>query len=107
MAQRVEIILDDDIDGGPADETIAFSLDGTNYEIDLSAKNAAALRDALGPYVGHARKSDLGRSARRGTRRSGGKADTSAIREWARQNGYQVSERGRISAEVMAAYQAR
>ena len=106
MAQRVEIILDDDIDGGPADETITFSLDSAKYEIDLSAKNAAALREAMAPFIGHARKVG-GRGRPRAGRagRSGG--DTAAIREWARANGFKISDRGRISAEIMSAYEAR
>ncbi len=107
MAQRVEIILDDDIDGGPADETVLFTLDGTKYEIDLSAKNAAALRDALAPFIGHARKVGGGRGRRRGPRAGRGGGDTAAIREWARANGFKISDRGRISAEIMAAYEAR
>ncbi|MET0741306.1 MAG: Lsr2 family protein [Candidatus Nanopelagicales bacterium] len=106
MAQRVEIILDDDIDGGPADETLGFTFDGTKYEIDLSSRNAAALRDALAPFIAHARK--VGGRGRRGSPRAGrGGGDTAAIREWARVNGFKISDRGRISAEVMAAYEAR
>jgi hypothetical protein len=104
MVQRTQIILEDDIDGGAADETVTFSFDGTSYEIDLSSKNAKAFRDALATYVGHARKvSRTGRRAGRGS----SSADTAAIREWARQHGHKVSDRGRISSEVMAAYEAR
>jgi len=108
MAQRVNIVLDDDLDGGPADETVTFALDGVTYEIDLSSANAAALRDALAPYVGHGRRAGGRRasSSSRGsaTRSSAGKRDLADVREWARQNGHKVSERGRISAEVQAAY---
>ncbi|MBT0767720.1 Lsr2 family protein [Kineosporia sp. J2-2] len=107
MAQKVQVILVDDLDGGEAEESVSFSLDGVNYEIDLSATNAEALRDAIAPWVGHARRIS-GRSSRgRGTSRgrSAAKADLGDVRAWARDNGYQVSDRGRVSAEVMAAYE--
>ena len=69
MAQKVIVALEDDLTGGPADETIRFTADGTDYEIDLSAKNAAALRTLLAPYIEHARKA--GRApGRRGGRTS-------------------------------------
>ncbi|SDB97783.1 Lsr2 protein [Sanguibacter gelidistatuariae] len=107
MAQKVQVILIDDLDGGSADETVTFALDGVSYEIDLSTENAAALRDSLATWVGHARK--IGRSpAARPVRRAGrsGGSDANAIREWARANGIAVSERGRISAGTKAAYEA-
>jgi hypothetical protein len=109
MAQRVQILLDDDFDGSPADETVTFGLDGVTYEIDLSAANAAKLREALAPYVGHGRRSGGRKSAPAAARtnsrsRSGASKDLTAVREWARKNGYQVSDRGRISADVQAAY---
>ena len=106
MAQRVSIVLEDDIDGSVADETVTFALDGVTYEIDLNGKNAAALRDALAPYVGHARRSAGRRTAGRPAAggRGTGKRDLGDVREWARSNGHQVSDRGRISAEVQAAY---
>jgi hypothetical protein len=106
MAQKVQVILVDDIDGGSADETVSFSLDGVSYEIDLSTKNAAAFRDAFAQYVGTARKVG-GRSAgRSGRRRStGGDNRTAQIREWARANGHKVNERGRISATLVEAYE--
>ncbi|CAM4099864.1 histone-like nucleoid-structuring protein Lsr2 [Janibacter anophelis] len=104
MAQRVQIILEDDLDGGDATETVTFGLDGVNYEIDLNDKNAAALRDALAGYVGagrrvSGRKSSGGSS---GSRSSSG--DLTKIREWARSNGHEVSDRGRISQKVRDAY---
>lgn len=107
MAQRVQVLLVDDIDGGDASETVSFALDGVTYEIDLSESNAAKFRDDLSSWVGHARRSG-GRRAT-GTRRaapgsSRTRADLGAIREWARANGHQVSDRGRISAEVQDAY---
>jgi hypothetical protein len=105
MAQRVSIVLEDDIDGSVADETVNFALDGVTYEIDLSAKNAGALRDALAPYVGHARRSAGRRSTGRPAGARGtGQRDRGDVREWARSNGHKVSDRGRISAEVQAAY---
>ena len=105
MAQKVQVILVDDIDGGSADETVSFSLDGVSYEIDLSTKNAAAFRDSLAQYVGTARKVGGRSSGRTGRRRSaGGDNRTAQIREWARANGQKVNDRGRISATVVEAY---
>jgi len=107
MAQKVTVLLVDDIDGGPADETVSFSLDGVAYEIDLSTSNAATFRDTVARYVGTARKVG-GRSSSRSTggrRRSGGANNrTAQIREWARANGHQVNDRGRIAAPVVEAY---
>lgn len=106
MAQKVNIVLVDDIDGSDASQTVSFGLDGTSYEIDLNDKNAAALREALAAYIGHARKT--GGSGRRG-RRSGSTnlgPSTKEIRDWARSNGHEVSDRGRVSAEVRQAFDA-
>lgn len=116
MAQKVQVLLVDDIDGGTADETVSFSIDGVSYEIDLTAEHATELRDSLARWVGHARKTG-GRSSSSGGRSSGGRGrrssggstssgDAGAIRDWAKANGHPVSERGRISAEVKAAYEA-
>lgn len=110
MAQRVQIILEDDYDGSQADETVAFGLDGVEYEIDLSEKNAGDLRDALAPWLGHARKVGGRRKAGRvsGDGKSsakGSESSTSDIRAWAQANGYEVSSRGRVSAEVREAYE--
>ena len=109
MAQKVNIVLVDDIDGSDATQTVAFGLDGTSYEIDLNDAHAEQLREALAGYVGHARKVSGG--SRRGRRSSSssssaGRTDTKAVREWAKANGHDVSERGRISAEVLEAYDA-
>ena len=106
MAQKVNIVLVDDIDGNEADETVSFALDGTSYEIDLNSDNAAKLRDALSGYVGHARKVSGGRRGRRTSGGSSSDGDTKAIREWAKSNGYEVSDRGRVSAEIREAYAA-
>jgi Lsr2 len=116
MARKVQVILSDDLDEDlPADETVSFSLDGTNYEIDLSEKNAKELRDAFSRYVQAARK--VGRGG--GSRASGGgrsratggggrmdREQAGAIRDWARKNGHNVSDRGRIPASVVDAYEA-
>ncbi len=104
MAQRVNIVLVDDLDGSEATETVTFGLDGTSYEIDLNDKNAAALREVLSGYIGHGRK--VGAAPRRG-RRSVAASGPSAkeIRDWARANGHDVPDRGRVSAEVREAYE--
>jgi hypothetical protein len=112
MAQKVTVSLVDDLDGGMAEETVEFGIDGVAYEIDLSDENAGKLRDALQAYVQHARRAGSAkRAARQGTRRSAAAGRTTAdreqnaaIREWARKHGYQVSDRGRIPAEVLEAY---
>ncbi|MFI5085569.1 MAG: Lsr2 family protein [Actinomycetales bacterium] len=104
MAQKVNIILVDDIDAGPADETVRFGLDGASYEIDLSETNAAALRSALERYIGAGRKSAAGRPVR--GRPAAKTQDVAAIRSWARDNGYQVSSRGRIQSEIVEAFHA-
>jgi hypothetical protein len=110
MAQRVQVLLIDDIDGSTADETVTFSLDGVSYEIDLTSAHAAELRDAFASWVGHARKvggRTVSRTAGRGRRTPGpANGEATAIREWARSNGHEMSERGRIPAAVRAAYVA-
>lgn len=106
MAQKVSIVLVDDIDGSKASETVSFGLDGREYAIDLTTKNAQKLRDALAPFVAHARRETS--RARRGrgatTARNGSSA--AEIRAWARDNGYKVPDRGRVAADVKAAYEA-
>lgn len=106
MAQQVQVILVDDIDGGKAEETVSFSLDGVSYEVDLSKKNAAKFRDALAPYVGSARKVSRRGGRGRGQARGGRATNTSAIRQWARDQGLKVSDRGRIPADILARYDA-
>ena len=101
--------LTDDIDGGDAVETVSFALDGTAYEIDLNAENAAELRDTIGRFIGHARRGSRapGRRAVAGRRTAASAGqNVSEIRTWAKGNGYAVSERGRISSEVLTAYEA-
>lgn len=105
MAQRVQVMLIDDVDGSEGAETVTFALDGVTYEIDLSEKNAAKMRGDLASWVGHGRRVSGRSSASRPARKApGGGTDSSAVREWARSNGHEVSERGRISAAVMDAY---
>lgn len=106
MAQKVQVILIDDVDGGKADETVSFALDGVTYEIDLSSRHAAELRGALGPWLTHARRVNAksGRGGRASGRSSGG--DVAKVRAWAKSHGYSVSERGRIAADVREAYEA-
>lgn len=107
MAQKVHIVLVDDIDGSEATESVSFGLDGASYEIDLNEKNAAKLREILSGYVGHARK--VGAAKGRG-RRAAATNDTGhtarEIRDWARSNGLDVPDRGRVSAEVRQAFAA-
>ena len=118
MAQKVQVLLvcdlhDDEVEGV---ETIAFGLDGSSYELDACEQHAAELRDAFARYVGSARRAGrpaAGAGARRAPRSSGRPAAAGsdrervqAIREWARSNGHAVSERGRLSSTVLAAYEA-
>jgi hypothetical protein len=106
MAQKVNIVLVDDIDQSDAEETVTFGLDGKEYAIDLNAKNARSLRDALAPYVAHARPIN-GRGGRRSSAKAAASgAAPSEIRAWARDNGFDVPERGRVSSEVREAYAA-
>ncbi|WP_277452773.1 Lsr2 family protein [Janibacter sp. DB-40] len=104
MAQRVQIILEDDIDGGEATETVTFGLDGVSYEIDLNEKNATALRDALAGYVGAGRRVAGRRSSGSSSSSRSNSNELAKIREWARANGHEVSDRGRISKKVRDAY---
>jgi hypothetical protein len=107
VAQRTVVTLEDDIDGGDATETVSFAIDGVSYEIDLNDKNAAALRGAIALYVGAARKAPRGgSSAARVRGRSGRSVDLGVVRDWARANGYQVSDRGRVSAAIQSAHDA-
>ena len=107
MAQSVQIILEDDLEGGPADETVQFGLDGRQYEIDLSTANAEKLREALRPYAAAGRRTQGKPTRAPGPRSStGGNPETAKIRAWAKENGYEVSDRGRIHQSVKDAYYA-
>ena len=106
MAQRIQTLFIDDIDGGEAEGTVRFALDGTEYEIDLNARHSEELRSALGQFVSHARK--VG-AARRGAVRGGRRTstvDTVAVRAWAREQGIGIKERGRVPANVLEQYHA-
>ena len=111
MARKVEVKLVDDIDGGQADETLSFGLDGTNYEIDLSAEHAKELRSALERYAGASRR--VGRGAVMPTGRNRGRMparsdreQNKAIREWAKRQKIELSERGRIPRSIVEQYEA-
>jgi Lsr2 len=105
MAQKVTVALEDDLDGGPADETVRFGLGGAEYEIDLSKKNAKAFRRQLAPFIDHARKTGRG-PRRRAGRTAAGRERSGDIRAWAKEQGIAVSDRGRIAASVAGQYEA-
>lgn len=115
MARKVITVLTDDLDGGKADRTVEFGLDGVAYTIDVSDENAGNLRKALDPYITAGRRIgrgsfDTGRGGRRGGRTSASGMDREqnrAIREWAAKNGYEISDRGRIPVSVVEAYKNR
>lgn len=108
MVQRTILVLEDDLDGGDAVETVSFALDGVTYAIDLNEANAAKLRDSLAVWVGHARKTGgRARTGATGARRGRGQRSHGAdIRAWAQAQGLKVSERGRVSKEIVEAYEA-
>jgi hypothetical protein len=105
MAQTVTVVLEDDLDGGPAGQTVRFGLDGAEYEIDLSTGNAAALREKLAPFTERARKAGRGPRSRP-VRSASSRERSGDIRAWARNQGIAVSDRGRIPATVIEQYQA-
>ena len=105
MAQRVTAELEDDLDGGPADETLRFGLDGTEYEIDLRKTNASKFRRQIAPYIDHARKAGRGQR-RRPVRTPSSRERSGDIRAWAKGQGIPVSERGRFPASVVQQYEA-
>ena len=108
MAQKIQTLFIDDIDGGPAEGTVRFSLDGTEYEIDLNGQHSEELRSAFAKYVTHARK--VGAATRRAVRGSGRRGastiDTAKVREWAKAEGYDIKNRGRVPSDLVAKYQA-
>jgi hypothetical protein len=105
MAQKITVALEDDLDGGPADATLRFGLGGTEYEIDLSTKNANAFRGQLAPFIEHARRAGRGQRRRLG-RTVSSRERSGDIRAWAKDQGITVSDRGRISASVAEQYEA-
>ena len=105
MARNVQVVVSDDLDGSDGAETVSFGFDGVSYEIDLSEKNRANFEKDFAPYVQAARR--ISRSRRpSSSRQTGPRIDRAQIRVWAKENGLNVSERGRISAEVMRKYEA-
>ena len=108
MAQKIQTLFIDDLDGSQAEGTVRFGLDGTEYEIDLNAEHAQALRDALARYVRAARRAGGGtmRPARGGRRAPAGRPDSTEVREWAKAQGIEVKDRGRVPAEVVARFKA-
>jgi DNA-nicking Smr family endonuclease len=108
MAQKLQTVFIDDIDGGAAEGTVRFALDGTDYEIDLSGQHNDELRKTLQRYIARARKAGgtARRPSRGGGRRDSGSVDPTAVRIWARQQGIAIKERGRVPADVLAKYQA-
>jgi hypothetical protein len=105
MATRISVALEDDLDGGPADETVRFGLGSAEYEIDLNKKNARAFRKQLAPFIEHARRAGRGQR-RRPVRTASSRQRSGDIRAWAKDNGIPVSDRGRIPASVVAQYDA-
>jgi hypothetical protein len=105
MVTKIAVTIVDDLDGSPAQETVRFGLGSTEYEIDLSNKNARAFRARLGPFVEHARKAGRG-ARRRPARPSSARERSSDIRAWAKAEGITISDRGRIPASVVAQYEA-
>ena len=107
MAQKIQTLFIDDLDGSPAEGTVRFGLDGTEYEIDLNAGHAEALRSALARYVEAARRgSGTRRPARTGRRPAVGGLDTTEVRDWAKSQGIEVKDRGRIPADLIAKFKA-
>jgi len=105
MARKVQMILLDDIDGGEAKRTVTFALDGKAYEIDLNDANLDKLSEALAPFIEKARRSSTGGGRRPASRRAASAGgDASAVRTWAREHGYDVSDRGRVPKEIRDAY---
>src|ERR1700748_1564806 len=109
VAQKVQPLFVDDVDGSPAEGTIRFGLDGTDYEIDLNTEHAQALRDALAPYIGSARRASgaARRPPRGGRKASANGVNTTEVREWAKAQGMDVKDRGRVPAELVVRCEAR
>lgn len=105
MATKTTVTLEDDLDGGPAAETLRFGLGSAEYEIDLNKKNATAFRAQLAPFIQHARKTGTGPRRRPG-RPASNRERSIAIRAWAKNRGLAVSERGRIPASIVGQYEA-
>ena len=105
MAQKVTVLLQDDLDGSPAARTLRFAIGGSEFEIDLSEKNARAFRRQIDPFLEHAHRPRRGAGAS-GTRTSTSRRRSNEIRAWARDHGLAVNDRGRIPASVIERYEA-
>ena len=108
MAQKIRTLFVDDLDGSAAEGTVRFGLDGTEYEIDLNDEHARELRDALARYAGAARRTSgaARRPARTGRRAPAGGLNTTEVREWAKAQGIEVKDRGRVPAELVVRFRA-
>ncbi len=108
MAQKIQTLFIDDIDGSEAEGTVRFALDGTDYEIDLNTKHAEALRKSLARYIDAARRSSgaARRPARSGRRSAASGLNTTEVREWAKAQGIEVKDRGRVPAELVVKFRA-
>jgi hypothetical protein len=106
VAQKIQTLFIDDLDGSPAEGTVRFGLDGTEYEIDLNAEHAQALRAALARYVDAARRGGGSKSPARSRRKAADSLDTTEIRDWARGQGIEVKDRGRIPADLVVKFRA-
>lgn len=105
MTRKVQVVLQDDLNGGEPAQTLHFSLEGKAYEIDLTEQNAQALREALAPWIAAARRASVA-GIPQPRAKSGRASDTVDIRRWAKENGIPVSERGRISLDLRTQYEA-
>jgi hypothetical protein len=105
MAKTVAVVVTDDLDGSPDAETVTFGYDGVTYEIDLGTKNRARLQRDVAPYIEAGRRLTRPR-IRASAGRSAARIDRAAVRAWAKENGLKVSERGRISADLIRQYEA-
>jgi len=105
MAQRIQTLFIDDLDGSEAAGTVRFGLDGTEYEIDLSTAHSAELHSALERFIRHARRTGTARRVPR-SQRGNSAADTAKVREWAKEQGIEIKDRGRVPATVVEQYQA-
>ncbi len=106
MVKNVSVVITDDLDGSQGAETVAFGLDGVSYEIDLAQPNRVRLAEALAPFIAAGRRLSSGSGRRGAGTAAGSRVDRAAVRAWAREAGLAVSERGRISAEVISQYEA-
>ena len=104
MTQKISVLLVDDMNGEEADETVEFGLDGTGYEIDLNRKNSQELRDLLKPYIGRGRKVTSAARRPSGVRTASDEERNKRMRAWAKEQGFKISERGRVPAEIAAKY---